>query len=191
MPTYGIVIEKNDPKRVIVGTEYGAYSTDDITVASPTWVAENGTTGKLPNTPVFKIRQQRRDGTVVTNPYVIYAGTHGRGIWKSSSLIGPVTVGINDPVNNNNNVNFQSSLLIYPNPMTDMGTVSFDLPQATSIAISIFNLQGKLVKTINTGKLQEGNQKISINTENLSKGTYLISVDGTNVHATSRFVVIK
>jgi len=193
MPVYSILIEKNDPKRAIVATEHGIYSTEDITVAAPVWSSENGTgTSMFPNVATYDIRQQRRDGSVVNNPFVIYAGTHARGIWKSSSLIGPVTVGVNNPIDNTTvSASFQSSLNVYPNPMNNLGTVAFELEESTNIVVSVYSLQGKLVKTIKAGKLQSGNQKVEINSEELSKGSYLISVDGTNVHATTRFVVVK
>lgn len=190
MPVYSILIEKNDPKRVIVGTEYGIYSTSDITVANPVWSTDNGINQKFPNTPVFKIRQQRRDGSEVTNPYVIYAGTHGRGAWKSETFKGPLTIGINEPNSSVFN-SLESGINIYPNPMTEKGTVVFNLASTSNVIVSIYNLQGKLVKTIKPGLLIAGDQKIEINTAELSKGTYLLSIDGSAVHATSKFVVVK
>ncbi|OFY87303.1 MAG: hypothetical protein A3F72_17550 [Bacteroidetes bacterium RIFCSPLOWO2_12_FULL_35_15] len=190
MPVYSILIEKNDPKRVIVGTEYGIYSTSDITAANPVWSTDNGINQKFPNTPVFKIRQQRRDGSEVTNPYVIYAGTHGRGAWKSETFIGPLTIGINEPNSSVFN-SLESGIKIYPNPMTEKGTVAFNLASTSSVIVSIYNLQGKLVKSIKSGLLIAGDQKIEINTAEFSKGTYLLSIDGSAVHATSKFVVVK
>ncbi len=190
MPVYSVMIEKNDPKRVIVGTEFGVYSTSDITAANPVWSVDNGISQKFPNTPVFRIRQQRLDGTQVNNPYVIYAGTHGRGAWKSETFKGVVTVGINNP-GNSNSVKQGTGISIYPNPMTENGTVAFNLASNSNVIISIYNLQGKLVKSINEGLLYTGEQKIEINTAELSKGTYLLSIDGSAVHATSKFVVVK
>lgn len=190
MPVYSVLIEKNDPKRVIVGTEYGIYSTSDISVANPVWSTDNGINQKFPNTPVFKIRQQRRDGSEVTNPYVIYAGTHGRGAWKSETFKGLVYIGINEH-SSPNAAKQESGISIYPNPMTENGTVSFNLASTSSVIVSIYNLQGKLVKSIKSGLLIAGDQKIEINTAELSKGTYLLSIDGSAVHATSKFVVVK
>lgn len=190
MPIYSIILEKTDPKRALVGTEYGVYATADITVADPVWTPENGVTGLFPNVPVFKLRQQRRDGSVVNNPYVIYAATHGRGAWRSETFKGPVTVGIKDPKGSKSTAT-ESGLKVYPNPMNGEGTIAFELNSSDNIMISIYTLQGKLVNTIKAGKLNAGEQKIAVNTDELAKGTYFVSVDGTTIHAVSKFIVIK
>lgn len=189
MPVYTVLIEKNNPKRAIIGTEHGVFSTGNITAASPVWTADNGVSGYMPNVPVFKIRQQVRDGGVVSNPYVIYAATHGRGLWKSETFKGPVTVGITKP---NSSLNFlESGIKVYPNPMNESGFIAFNLGSTCDVIISIYNLQGKLVKSIHPGKLYAGDQKIEITTDELSKGSYLVSIDGATIHAASKFVVVK
>lgn len=189
MPVYSVMIEQNDPKRLIIGTESGVYSTPDITIANPVWSSENGVTGLFPNVPVFKIRQQRRAGNEVYNPFIIYAATHGRGAWKSENYIGPV--GINESNGGILKSIINSGISVYPNPMNDFGTIAFNLAAVTDVTISIYNLEGRLVKTIKPGKLNSGEQKIQISTDEFSKGTYLVSIDGSSIHATSKFVVVK
>ncbi|MCE9537675.1 MAG: T9SS type A sorting domain-containing protein [Bacteroidetes bacterium] len=189
MPVYTVMIEQNDPKRLIIGTESGVYSTPDITVANPVWSSENGSSSLFPNVPVFKIRQQRRAGNEVYNPFVIYAASHGRGAWKSETYLG--AVGINEASANAFKSTSNSGISVYPNPMNERGTIAFDLASSADITISIYSLEGRLVKTIKTGKLNSGEQKIQISTEEFSKGTYLVSIDGSAVHATSKFVVVK
>lgn len=189
MPIYSVMIEQNDPKRLIIGTETGVYSTADITVTNPVWSSENGTTGLFPNVPVFKIRQQRRAGNEVYNPFVIYAATHGRGAWKSESYLG--AVGINEANGSISKSTVNSGLSVYPNPMNDHGTITFNLGASTDVTISIYNLEGRLAKTIKAGKLSSGEQKIQFSTDEFTKGTYLVSIDGSTVHATSKFVVVK
>ncbi|MES2592933.1 MAG: T9SS type A sorting domain-containing protein [Bacteroidota bacterium] len=190
MPVYTVIIEKNDPKRVILGTESGIFSTADITVSNPVWSADNGQSSLFPNVPVFKIRQQRRPGTEVYNPYVIYAATHGRGMWKSENYLGPLSI---DEQENGSisKSTVNSGISVYPNPMNENGTIAFALNASADVTISIYNLQGKLVKTIKTGKLNSGEQKIQISTDEFTKGTYFVSVDGSSIHATSKFVVVK
>ncbi len=183
------MIEQNDPKRLIVGTESGVYSTPDITVANPVWSSENGSSGLFPNVPVFKIRQQRRAGNEVYNPFVIYAATHGRGAWKSENYLG--AVGIDEASANAFKSTSNSGINVYPNPMNERGTIAFILGSSDDITISIYSLEGRLVKTIKAGKLNSGEQKIQFSTEEFSKGTYLVSIDGSAVHAASKFVVVK
>ena len=190
MPIYSVLIEQNDPKRLIIGTEAGIYSTPDITVSNPVWSSENGVSGLFPTVPVFKLRQQRRAGNEVYNPFVIYAATHGRGVWKSESFLG--AVGINEPIGSSpSKPLYISGINVYPNPMNERGTIAFNLGIAADVTVSIYNLEGRLVKTIKPGKLNSGEQKIQISTDEFTKGTYFVSIDGNAIHATSKFVVVK
>jgi hypothetical protein len=193
MPIYSVLIEK-DPastsNRVILGTEHGIYSTDDITAATPVWSVDNGSSGPMPNVPVFKLRQQNRPGTDVYNPYVIYAGTHGRGAWKCETYKGAVHVGINEPIGSLK-TNSDAHLSLYPNPVREECTVAFNLNSTTDVVISIFNLQGKLIKSVKYGKLNAGEQKVVFNADELLNGTYILSLDGNTTHATSKFIVMK
>ena len=189
MPVYSVMLEQNDPKRLIIGTESGIFSTSDITAANPVWSTDNGVTGLIPNVPVFKIRQQRRAGNEVYNPFVIYAATHGRGAWKSESFLG--SVGINKPGNSSSKFTLNSGIAVYPNPMSEHGTIAFNLGATTDVTISIYNLEGKLIKTIKPGKLNSGEQKIQFSTDEFSRGTYLVSIDGSAIHVSSKFVVVK
>jgi hypothetical protein len=65
-----------DYKQVLVATEIGVWTTEDITVANPVWVPCNG---GLANVRVDKLALRSSDMTV-------YAATHGRGIYTSTSL---------------------------------------------------------------------------------------------------------
>ena len=179
MPVYSVLLEQNDPKRLIIGTESGIFSTSDITAANPVWSADNGVTGLLPNVPVFKIRQQRRAGNEVYNPFVIYAATHGRGAWKSESFMG--AVGIKTPGSSSSKSTMNSSVAVYPNPMSEQGTIAFNLVATTDVTISIYNLEGKLIKIIKPGKLNSGEQRIQFSTDELSRGTYFAGIDGNAV----------
>jgi hypothetical protein len=188
-PVYSVLIEQTDPKHVIIGTEYGIFSTADITAANPVWGTDNGVTGLFPNTPVFCIRQQKRAGDEVYNPGVIYVGSHGRGAWKSETFMG--AVGISDPGSSISKTKKNSDIMVYPNPMSEQGTIEFNLDATTDITVAIYNLEGRLIKTIKAGKLNAGDQKIQITTDEFSRGTYFASIDGAAIHATTKFIIIK
>ena len=63
-----------------MGTEFGIYSTDNITVSSPQWSADNEGLG---NVPVYMLTQQDFYNQGSPNYGVIYAATHGRGIFAN------------------------------------------------------------------------------------------------------------
>lgn len=102
IPAYTGIFEKNDNKRVLVGTEKGIYSTADITAAQPAWAKETG--GGFPaNVPVFQIRQQKNESYKCYNSGVIYVATAGRGLWSTDKYLTNYAIGIEE---NGTNVSF-------------------------------------------------------------------------------------
>jgi hypothetical protein len=89
-----------------------------------------------------------------------------------------------DPVLSVNEVENAFGLAVYPNPASDVITVS--LNKATTATISIVDLAGKVVKTSSMNGLTT-----SINTSELSNGVYHVTItDGTTV-ATEKVVIKK
>ena len=109
-PVYDAVIDRNDPNFVALATEYGVLVTENVSAGTVTWVNSSDGFGL---TPVFALRQDWRtwdEGSL--NPGKIYAGTHGRGIWSSTTLLNmpdDMNVGIEKEV-------FETNLTVYPNP---------------------------------------------------------------------------
>jgi len=185
MPVYSAIILWNNSQQVILGTEKGIYVTEDITAASPSWVAQND---GMTNVPVSQVRQQlHRNGwlpvngifgngiqTGIENHGVIYASTMGRGIFRCETFRGPVSVPENIYTENS------SSLQIYPNPAIDNINIQFDLTQNSNAEISILNLNGQTINTKKLNKLNKGTQNIEMPVSNLSSGIYMISVKTTD-----------
>lgn len=187
-PIYSSLIEVKNTNRVLVGTEHGLYATSDITVANPTWVKENN--NKLPNVPVFMLRQQTKSNLDSYNSGMIYAGTHGRGIWASDTYYSQFTVGINEITPKDKTL--VSEIKLYPNPTRDMVNLSFTIKKQENLTLSVYDLKGVLVITKILGKLPEGEQLMQIGTEELISGTYIVSLSSnTEIVGTNRLVVIK
>ena len=70
-----------------------------------------------------------------------------------------------------------AELKVYPNPFTSKITVEFILPSSANGTISLYNLQGQLIKDFYTGNIK-GKEKnvLEVNTAelNLTKGIYLL-----------------
>ena len=182
MPVFGVefIRNPNGDDLVLVGTEYGVYSTLNPGGSSHSWTAHNEEIGLV---PVFDVRQQWRnwnDG--VYNPYAIYIGTHGKGLWRSDDALSV------DEIANDVKKEDVSSLTVYPNPMNDRGNVSFELGKNGDVEIKIYDLQGKLVKQKLFNNLPAGTQTISFNSGNLPNGTYLIVVGSQGKKQVEKFV---
>jgi hypothetical protein len=187
-PIYSSLIEYKDTKRVIVGTEYGVYGTSDITAATPVWVKENN--NKLPNVPVFMLRQQTNNGAACYNSGMIYAGTHGRGIWTCDNYYNQSVVGIEEIAAKDKTI--VSTIKLYPNPAKDFVNVTFNIEKSESLTFNVYDLKGGLVISKNLGKLPEGEQLMQIGTEDLISGTYIVSLNSSSaIVGTNRLVVIK
>jgi hypothetical protein len=185
IPVYDAVINVNNPDQVIIGTEFGVYVTDNINGSSTVWTYQNQTNG--PGlVPVYAVRQQWRSWSEGTNrPGEVYIGTHGRGIWRSEDLLS-----VRDEVSRDN-TNVVLPVRVFPNPMVDNGTISFETKENSDVTVNVFALNGQMVKTIALGNRNAGVQNVSINAGDLANGTYIIHVSAGNYKHQGRMVIAK
>ncbi|HLP11380.1 MAG TPA: T9SS type A sorting domain-containing protein [Flavobacteriales bacterium] len=95
-----------------------------------------------------------------------------------------ITVGTNDILPNG--VDFT----VYPNPATDMATISYGLPIAQNIEIYVSDVLGKRVMTVDKGPKLAGENKATINTAQLhSKGIYFVTINSNGITRTQKIVV--
>jgi len=90
------------------------------------------------------------------------------------------TVGINDVLANKFNLN------VYPNPFNTDAQVSFSLNKASTVRVTVYDMLGRNVASINKGKLNAGNQTISLSEMgfNGAAGAYMmnIQIDDVVIH---------
>ncbi len=158
MPVYDAVIDVDDASRIILGTDLGV------------WVTENGGTkweeanNGMARVAVFEIRGYE------WKPWegmTMYIGTHGRGYFKSSTLL------TSSKNVNSNKVN----LSVYPNPASESTKLSFNATKNGSASVNVYDLSGKLVYTQKI-QLVVGANSASINLNNMKQGYYFASVSG-------------
>lgn len=63
-------------------------------------------------------------------------------------------------------------LTVYPNPMSDLATVSFVLIQASTVKILVSDAAGRVLKTLDQGQLTSGKQICAVDLTGLAAGTY-------------------
>lgn len=71
------------------------------------------------------------------------------------------------------NESLPKNVQIYPNPASSNVTLRFFIQNKTDISITLFNLLGKEILTINKKNLEEGTHTLNINAGNLPNGMYL------------------
>ena len=84
-----------------------------------------------------------------------------------------------------------SDAIIYPNPMSQSGILSFNLPVTTTLNVSMFDITGKAVANIFEGTLEAGENKLAINTTSIENGIYLIAISNGVSSETIRLAIEK
>ena len=106
----------------------------------------------------------------------------GDNVYKTSLLnLTPVLVsGIE-------NGDLQAGVKVYPNPVTDIVTVSFDLKSDEEVSFAVMNSTGVVVKTI-TKKLTAGAVKTSLDLSTLEKGNYILVLNTSSAQALTKLI---
>ena len=158
MPVYDALIDVDDASRIIIGTDLGI------------WVTENGGTkweeanNGMARVPVFEIRGYE------WKPWegmTMYIGTHGRGYFKSSTLLTS-----NKKVESN-----KIAASIYPNPATETAKISFNSLKSGQAVVSLYDLSGKVVVSQKI-QITTGSNQATIQLSGIKQGYYLASVSG-------------
>lgn len=76
----------------------------------------------------------------------------------------------------------------YPNPFSSTTTLEFNLSETKNVSISITDVMGRIVKTIQTKYLQQGNNKIEINLSELTNGIYFCKINSTENNQTIKLI---
>jgi hypothetical protein len=185
MPIFSAIINVENPDVIVVGTEYGVYATDNN---GTEWthcsnVAEESV-GSLSYVPVFDIRQQVHNNERFMSPEnygVIYAGTHGRGIFRSSDYFNST-----EDLDNAANAN---ALNVFPNPTQAEAFAQINLDQPiNSGAIKVYSVTGSLVSNINLGYTARGTHKIALNAEALTAGNYIVVLEANGKSTVGKFI---
>lgn len=77
----------------------------------------------------------------------------------------------------------------FPNPTSNMTTLTFNLPQEMTVKIALYDMTGRLVKAVSKGKMPSGNNSLTVDLSSLAAGVYTYSLENENgERATKRLV---
>jgi hypothetical protein len=65
---------------------------------------------------------------------------------------------------------------LFPNPAGSATLLKFELTTEAEVEIKLYDIAGRELKTISSGRFSEGINRLSINRENLSSGLYFVSI---------------
>jgi hypothetical protein len=170
MPVYDAVVDVDDSKRIVLGTDLGVWYTED---GGANWVEGNDGMARV---PVFEIRGYE------WRPWegmAMYVGTHGRGFFRSRTLL-TSTKNLKD--------NTSLKVVVYPNPTSDRATVSVQSKVKETAVLRVVNLQGKVVMEKSV-EIVVGENNYEIGLGNLTKGYYFATVKGNTNQGTVKVCV--
>ncbi len=200
MPVFDAIIDVNDPtgQTIVVGTEFGVFTTDNGGGTNGgDWVQKNAPTDSEQSTgiddcPVFSIKQQSAgavDGSVKwrvpQNFGAIYAGSHGRGIFRSDEGV-TTTVQEKDPAVKDG----LDLMVVYPNPSTETLYLDVTMDEPGLVSGQIYSIHGELIKSINQKTLSNGKHTLTVDVRNFASGNYVIVLEAGDKSAVSKFVVM-
>jgi photosystem II stability/assembly factor-like uncharacterized protein len=79
---------------------------------------------------------------------------------------------------------------LYPNPFNPAVNVKYNLPKASEVKLSVFNILGQKIKEIELYR-KAGINEEKISFDNLAGGIYIISIEGKDFYAVQKAVYLK
>lgn len=154
-----------------VGTEIGLFISQDD---GASWQsADNG----LPAVSIWEIR-------VVDDEIVV--ATHGRGVWSL-----PLSA---VPVGSESSQALPSSFALhpnYPNPFNPSTTISFDVPAASRVRLTVFDVAGRHVSTLTNEPFGAGRHNVEWDAGGVASGMYFVRMQSGDFSATQAVTLVK
>ena len=79
----------------------------------------------------------------------------------------------------------------YPNPFNPSTTVRYDLPKATFVTLSIFDVLGRQISTIVEEEKPAGAYQVNVFVPNLPSGVYFYRIQARDYVKTKKFVLLR
>jgi PKD repeat protein len=83
-----------------------------------------------------------------------------------------------------------AQLTVSPNPFNDMMNITYQLPVSCKVELTIYDLLGKKVATVNSLNMNQGAQVQSYDASRLKSGSYIVQLKAST-GAVSRLMVVK
>lgn len=79
----------------------------------------------------------------------------------------------------------------YPNPVTDISTLSFNIPQEEAVTVKLYDALGNEVSTLLSESLSAGSHELDIEAAGLSSGRYIVRLTAGSYKAVAAITVVK
>jgi hypothetical protein len=81
----------------------------------------------------------------------------------------------------------------FPNPVRAgrRGTIRYELPAQEKVSLTLFDAQGRTVRTLVEGAVQSGRQEVTFTPQRLSSGVYFYRLQAGEHTATHRLALMR
>jgi len=79
----------------------------------------------------------------------------------------------------------------FPNPFNPSTTIKFSVPETSFVTIKIYDVLGRVIKTLVSEEIFPGSYKINFNAANLNSGIYLCRMQSEKFFKTTKLIFIK
>ena len=79
----------------------------------------------------------------------------------------------------------------YPNPFNPTTMISFSLPKASNVQLSVYNMLGEKVAELLNGNISAGKHTVNFNAANLASGMYVYRIKADNFVAVKKMLLLK
>ena len=83
------------------------------------------------------------------------------------------------------------TLTVFPNPVRDQGTVEYELPEASKVELTIYDLLGRRVTTLARGTKEVGQHVAKFDASQFTSGVYFARLRAAGKTRTQKIVVVK
>ncbi len=79
----------------------------------------------------------------------------------------------------------------YPNPFNPATTISYNIPEATNVKLTIFNILGQEIRTLVNEFKEAGVHTVNFNASELNSGLYIYKIEAGTFNQTRKMTLIK
>ena len=83
------------------------------------------------------------------------------------------------------------TLTAYPNPVREQGTLEYTLPEAAEVSLRVYDVLGRRVQTLASGRVEAGRHTATLPTSGLSSGVYIARLRAGGTTVTRKITVVR